>query len=140
MRRALLLTAIGLAVLAPAIPAAAHQPVVLTDTDATAAEGPVIPDGTVSFAVYGDIGAGGSQGFQVRFEDGDRLFVEILLPDLEPERSSTSLPTVTIGAPDGSTIIVPTDQRELGLNNQRGRCAVLRSGCHTRLCRQARGQ
>lgn len=98
--------------LAAAAPAAAHQPVVLTDTDATAAEGPVIPDGTVSFAVYGDIGAGGSQGFQVRFEDGDRLFVELLLPDLEPERSATSLPTVTIGAPDGSTITVPNDMRE----------------------------
>jgi hypothetical protein len=39
--------------LAVASPAAAHDPIILTDEQVDAAGGPRLPDGTISFALYG---------------------------------------------------------------------------------------
>ena len=42
-------------------PATAHQPVFLLDTDTTAAKGPLLVDGTVSFAVQASFNKSGEK-------------------------------------------------------------------------------
>ena len=93
------------AVLIPARVALAHQPVMLDDKDEWPELGPELVDGTVSFAVYGVIDKpGATRGVAFNLKQGDQLFVQLLIPSLEPEMSRT-LPTITVLDPDG----VPTD-------------------------------
>jgi hypothetical protein len=56
--------------------AAAHQPVVLLNSDTTAAKGPLLVDGTVSFAVRAAFTkAGQKKAFRAQFKEGDALDV-----------------------------------------------------------------
>lgn len=93
--------------LAGAVPAGAHQPVFV---DSAPAGGPVatptLDDGTVSFAVYGTLDRpDASAEIDARYRAGDPIVVELLIPDLAPERDLTTdqLPHVVVAAPDGST-------------------------------------
>ena len=91
--------------------AAAHDPLFLTADQTTPETGPFLPDGTISFAIYGDLAGGGdARGLQVAFDEGDRLLVELLIPALSPEAdlSTDLLPVATVVAPDGSeTVLTP---------------------------------
>jgi hypothetical protein len=61
--------------LAVASPAAAHDPIILTDEQVDAAGGPRLPDGTTSFALYGVLdAAGAARSFTARFAGGERLY------------------------------------------------------------------
>jgi hypothetical protein len=87
--------------------AQAHDPLFLTEDDRTPATGPLLPDGTISFALYGEIGGeGDSRGLQVRFQEGEALFVELLVPDDAPENllEEAELPSARIVAPDGTEV------------------------------------
>ena len=54
--------------------AAAHDPIILLDTQTTPDAGPLLPDGTISFALYGTVtAAGDTRGLRVRFAAGDTL-------------------------------------------------------------------
>ena len=54
----------------------AHQPVELLSTDTTAARGPLLVDGTVSFAVRASFNkAGEKRAFRADFKAGDALAV-----------------------------------------------------------------
>lgn len=102
-----------LAALGPA--AAAHDPLFLTDGQTTPEAGPLLPDGTISFALYGRLGGGGdTRGFQVEFGGGDPLLVEVLIPDLPPENELevAALPAAVVTAPDGTTVELTPDRRE----------------------------
>lgn len=84
-------------------PAAAHQPVDLTSNDTTPQEGPLLVDGTVSFAVYTDISRGDRRGFRFNLETGDAMSVQLLILDSPPGNRlpASKLPRVTITDPSG---------------------------------------
>ena len=87
-----------------ASPAAAHDPIFLTEDQETPETGPYLPDGTISFAVYGSLLASGdTRGLEFDLRDGDDLYLSLLIPDLEPETSlaDSDLPTMTLIEPDG---------------------------------------
>ena len=64
----------------------AHQPVELLNSDTTAAKGPLLLDGTVSFAVRASFTkAGEKKAFRADFKSGDSLAVHYLIVDKKPE-------------------------------------------------------
>jgi hypothetical protein len=104
----LALTLLGLS------PASAHQPVFLLDTDTTAAKGPLLVDGTVSFAVQASFAkAGQKKAFRAALKDGDQLAVQYLIIDQPPSNrlKNSLLPQVTITAPDGKKTVMKITER-----------------------------
>lgn len=92
----------------------AHDPIILTDDQTAPEAGPFLPDGTISFALYGSFDAVGEmRGLRARFVDGDRLHVSLLIPDLAPENelSDNELPRLEIVDPDGGTTTLVPDLR-----------------------------
>ena len=82
----------ALVLVGAAVGAGAHDPLFLTEEQTMPETGPFLPDGTISFAIYGDLaGAGDTRGFQVEFDDGDRLLIEMLIPALSPEADLAEL-------------------------------------------------
>ena len=58
-------------------PASAHQPVVLLNSDTTPSAGPLLVDGTVSFAVRAAFSkAGQKKAFRAALKEGDQLDVQ----------------------------------------------------------------
>ena len=83
----------------------AHDPLFLLPDQETPSQGPLLPDGTISFALYGEfLNEGETRGFQANFEDGDLLQLELLIPALDPEQSlqQDQLPFIRLTTPDGS--------------------------------------
>ena len=102
--RKLLAMVVALCVVGSGV-AVAHQPVVLMETDTTAAKGPLLVDGTVSFAIRASFTkAGQKKAFRAQFKDGDALSVQYLIVDAKPENSlrMTALPSVVITGPKGT--------------------------------------
>ena len=94
----------------------AHQPVVLLDTDTTAAKGPLLVDGTVSFAIRASFTKSGQKkAFRAQFQEGDALEVQLLIIDKKPENAlkSSQLPTVVITGPDGFKATMKINERTL---------------------------
>ena len=92
----------------------AHQPVVLLDSDTTAAKGPLLADGTVSFAVRASFTKSGqTKAFRAQFKSGDQLSVQYLIVDKKPENAlrTSSLPTLVITSPTGSPITIKFNER-----------------------------
>jgi hypothetical protein len=85
--------------------ASAHQPVVLLNSDTTAAKGPLLVDGTVSFAIRAAFTKSGQKkAFRAQFKEGDQLDVQYLTVDAKPENGlrMTSLPTLVVTGPKGT--------------------------------------
>ena len=102
-----------------ASPALAHDPLILLPEQKTPEEGPLLPNGTISFALYGSLLEGGDQrGFQFKLEPDDRLTISLLIPNLQPENElpEEKLPRLFLYRPDGSVlegvsdIYVPFDE------------------------------
>jgi hypothetical protein len=94
----------------------AHQPVVLLNTDTTAAKGPLLVDGTVSFAIRAAFNkAGEKKAFRAQFQEGDALEVQLLIIDKKPENAlkSSQLPTVVITGPGGFKTTMKINERTL---------------------------
>ena len=112
--RAVASLTLGLVVLGGAGTAFAHDPIILTDTQTSPDAGPLLPDGTISFALYGTLNsAGDTRGLRARFDAGDSLDVTLLIPDRPPENElpDSLLPTLRIDAPDGtSRTLAPTER------------------------------
>ena len=92
----------------------AHQPVVLLDTDTTAAKGPLLVDGTVSFAIRASFTKSGQKkAFRAQFQEGDALEVQLLIVDKKPENAlkSSQLPSVVITGPDGFKATMKINER-----------------------------
>ena len=67
-------------------PALAHDPIILLPDQREPSDGPLLPDGTISFALYGTLqGADDQRGFSFVLATGSRLELSLLIPDLEPE-------------------------------------------------------
>lgn len=96
---ALLLTLIGTS------SAVAHQPVNLGKSDTTATKGPLLVDGTVSFAVRASFTkAREVRAFRAQLKAGDSLEVQYLIIDKAPENKLkvNQLPTLVITTPTGA--------------------------------------
>ena len=111
-------TAIAIALLGafvlPSYPANAHQPVVLLNSDTTATKGPLLVDGTVSFAVRASFTKPGEKkAFRAGFKAGDQLSVQLLIVDKKPENKlkSSQLPTVVITDPIGASTTLKISER-----------------------------
>jgi hypothetical protein len=92
----------------------AHQPVVLLDTDTTAAKGPLLVDGTVSFAIRASFTKSGQKkAFRAQFQEGDSLEAQLLIVDKKPENAlkSSQLPSVVITGPDGFKVAMKINER-----------------------------
>jgi len=92
----------------------AHQPVNLLATDTTAAKGPLLVDGTISFAVRAAFSkAGEKKGFRAAFAEGDGLSVEYLIVDKKPENTlrPTQLPTLVMTSPKGRSLTLKFTER-----------------------------
>ena len=92
----------------------AHQPVVLSDSDTTAAKGPLLVDGTVSFAVRAAFTKTGQQkAFRAQFRDGDKLSVQYLIIDKQPTNKlkTSALPSLVITSPAGALMTLKLTER-----------------------------
>ena len=92
----------------------AHQPVELGSKNTRADQGPILVDGTISFALRAEFTkANQERGFRVSLKQGELLNFEYLIIDKAPENKMAlnKLPTVTITAPDGAKSIVKFTER-----------------------------
>ena len=92
----------------------AHQPVELGSKNTRADQGPILVDGTISFALRAEFTkANQERGFRASLKQGELLNFEYLIIDKAPENKMalTKLPTVTITAPDGAKSIVKYTER-----------------------------
>ena len=95
-------------------PASAHQPVALLDTDTTAEQGPLLVDGTVSFAVRASFTKSGQKrAFRAALKERDQLEVQYLIVDKKPEStlSTKKLPQLVITSPTGKKINIKLNER-----------------------------
>ena len=109
----ILLAIIPLLIVAIA-PANAHQPVVLLNSDTTAASGPLLVDGTISFAVRASFSkAGQKKAFRAGFKSGDTVVVQLLIVDKRPENrlKNSQIPTLTITSPSGKATTLRVTER-----------------------------
>ena len=94
--------------------ATAHQPVPLTAKHSSPDKGPILVDGTVSFALRANFTKPNQQqGFRVSLKAGELLNFEYLIIDKAPENKMalSKLPVVTITAPDGAKSTVKFTER-----------------------------
>ncbi len=111
-RRVIAAAALSVVVLSTS--AFAHDPIILTEAQTTPDSGPLLLDGTISFALYGTLMVpGDTRGVRVQFEAGDTLDLSLLVPALEPEQSlaDVALPVLSVVRPDGSPeFLRPTER------------------------------
>jgi len=94
--------------------ASAHQPVVLLDSDTTPAAGPLLVDGTVSFAIRAAFNkAGQKKAFRAALVEGDQLDVQYLIVDKRPENrlKNSQLPRLVITSPSGKRTVMKFTER-----------------------------
>lgn len=94
--------------------ASAHQPVNLSKSDTTAAKGPLLVDGTISFAVRASFTkAREVRAFRAQLKAGDSLEVQYLIIDKAPENKLkiNQLPTLVITSPSGARQVMKLDER-----------------------------
>jgi hypothetical protein len=95
-------------------PASAHQPVVLLDSDTTPAAGPLLVDGTVSFAIRAAFNKSGQKkAFRAQLQEGDQLDVQYLIVDKRPENKlkNSKLPQLVITSPSGKRTVMKFTER-----------------------------
>jgi len=96
------------------MPASAHQPVVLLDSDTTPAAGPLLADGTVSFAIRAAFNKSGQKkAFRAALLEGDQLDVQYLIVDKKPENKlkNSKLPQLVITSPSGKRTVMKFTER-----------------------------
>ena len=112
MRR-LIAAVLALAIFGMA-PASAHQPVDLLDSDSTPSAGPLLVDGTVSFAIRASFAkAGQKKAFRAGLQEGEQLDVQYLIIDKRPENKlkSSQLPQLVITSPSGKRTVMKFTER-----------------------------
>ena len=114
MRKTLITATLVASLLAIQTPAKAHQPVALLNSDTTASNGPLLVDGTVSFAVRaGFTKAGQRKAFRAGFKAGDTVAVQLLIMDKKPENKlkNNQIPSLTITSPSGKSTTLKITER-----------------------------
>lgn len=95
-------------------PANAHQPVVLTSTDTSASKGPLLVDGTVSFAVRASLTKPNQTlAFRAGFKNGDKVEIQYLIVNKKPESAlkKSDMPVVMITSPTGKRSVMEINER-----------------------------
>lgn len=114
MRIRLVLLVVLVSIAIDPLAARAHDPIIITDDQTTSSNSPFLPDGTVSFALYGSVARpGDTRVFSAGFVEGDRLHLSLLIPDLPPENqlSAEDLPYLTVLDPIGELTELRPDRR-----------------------------
>ena len=114
MRKSLVAALVLAFSILPAGSATAHQPVFLLPTDTTPNAGPLLVDGTVSFAIRASFTKSGQkQAFRAALKEGDSLEVQYLIVDKKPESTmrSTLLPQLVITSPTGKKLTMKFTER-----------------------------
>jgi cytochrome b involved in lipid metabolism len=96
------------------VAAQAHQPVALLASDTTADKGPLLVNGTVSFAIRASFTkANEVRAFRAQLAAGDDLAVQYLIIDKSPENKlkANRLPVVTITSPTGKKVTLKISER-----------------------------
>jgi hypothetical protein len=95
-------------------PSSAHQPVLLTNINSTADKGPILVDGTISFAIRANFTkANQTQGFRASLKAGELVNFEYLIIDRAPENklANNKLPIATITDPAGKKTVIKFTER-----------------------------
>ena len=95
-------------------PAIAHQPVSLTNANSNPDKGPILVDGTISFAIRANFTkANQTQGFRASLKAGELVNFEYLIMDRAPENklANNKLPVATITDPSGKTTVIKFTER-----------------------------
>ena len=98
----------------PAGAATAHQPVFLLPTDTTPNAGPLLVDGTVSFAIRASFTKSGQkQAFRAALKEGDSLEIQYLIVDKKPENTlkNTKMPQLVVTSPTGKKLTIKFNER-----------------------------
>lgn len=108
------------AVLALALPAAAHTPIILDDSDVVPWTAPRLYNGDSNASFFGSVPDDRSwRTYQFTIADTTRgLDIATLVPDLAPENaySAADLPTVLVITPDYRVITIKATQRSVVSN------------------------
>ena len=94
--------------------ASAHQPVNLTAANSSADKGPILVDGTISFAIRANFTkANQTQGFRASLKAGELVNFEYLIMDRAPENklANNKLPVATITDPSGKKTVIKFTER-----------------------------
>jgi hypothetical protein len=112
-RSAAALVALIISVVLAVPGASAHQPVNLNERDNTPARGPLLVDGTVSFAIRADLSRGDRRGFRFQLNERDTLALQLLIVDEVPANRlrTLALPRVTVTDPLGNVTYMVIDER-----------------------------
>ncbi len=97
-----------------AAPVSAHQPVFLLPGDTTPNAGPLLVDGTVSFAIRASFTKSGQkQAFRAALKEGDSLEIQYLVVDKKPENTlkNTMLPQLVVTSPSGKKLTMKLNER-----------------------------
>jgi hypothetical protein len=96
-----------------ASPALGHQPVDLDRSDSSPAAGPLLVDGTVSFAVRSEVAKPERRGFRFRLANGDTMRMQLLIEDKAPDNRlrPAQLPRVVVIDPEGRRIRLAINER-----------------------------
>ena len=100
--------------LGPTSAASAHQPVVLLDTETSATSGPLLTDGTISFAVRAAFSKNNEKkGFRFALKAGEQLNLQYLIVDKSPENKLkiNNLPVIVLTSPSGSKLTLKINER-----------------------------
>ena len=109
-----LLVAVAMVMPGIASPAWAHTPVVLLDSDTTPNAGPLLVDGTISFAIQASFTKSGQKkAFRAALKKGEELVVEYLIVDKKPENAmnNTQLPRLVVTSPSGKKMTIKFNER-----------------------------
>ena len=100
--------------LIPINAADAHQPVNLTAANSSPDKGPILVDGTVSFAIRANFTKPNqTQAFRAALKEGDLVNFEYLIINRAPENKLTKsqLPVATITDPAGKKVVIKFTER-----------------------------
>ena len=114
MRKSLVAALVLAFSILPAGSATAHQPVFLLPTDTTPSAGPLLVDGTVSFAIRASFTKSGQkQAFRAALKEGDSLEIQYLIVDKKPENTlkNTMLPQLVVTSPSGKKLTMKLNER-----------------------------
>ena len=92
----------------------AHQPVLLSPANSSADKGPILVDGTISFAIRANFTKPNqTQGFRAALKVGDSVNFEYLIVDRSPENklANSKLPVATITDPAGKKSVIKFTER-----------------------------
>ncbi|MEY3904509.1 MAG: hypothetical protein RIT08_425, partial [Actinomycetota bacterium] len=100
--------------LIPINAADAHQPVNLTAANSSPDKGPILVDGTVSFAIRANFTKPNqTQAFRAALKEGDTVNFEYLIINRAPENklANNKLPIATITDPAGKKVVIKFTER-----------------------------